>query len=224
MAGAASRLPGDHRGCSQPPLGRNEARGMDPPPRGTAAGGDGIRPAGIAAQDGAAHRLDTFSRVAAGDSCEEAPALHRLNVRTGAAVVALLAVVAVGLGAVVHYSSGSTKRAASTAQPLAEQAGRLPPPERPAFRVGAPKLLSPHETRARFAPVARLIEARSEPTTAARTVAPLELRTPEGTTNIVLVVGDRVRPDGLWVRVRLPVLPNDRTGWVPRHALGGYQF
>jgi hypothetical protein len=144
--------------------------------------------------------------------------------RTRAAVVALLAAVAVGLGAVVHYSSGSTNRAASAAQPLAEQAGRLPPPERPAFRVGAPKLLSPHETRARFAPVARLIEARSEPTTAARTVAPLELRTPEGTTNIVLVVGDRVRPDGLWVRVRLPVLPNDRMGWVPRHALGGYQF
>jgi hypothetical protein len=55
-------------------------------------------------------------------------------------------------------------------------------------------------------------------------VAPLELETPEGTTNIVLVVGERSRPDGLWVRVRLPVLPNDLTGWVPRGALGGYHF
>ena len=26
----------------------------------------------------------------------------------------------------------------------------------------------------------------------------------------------------LWVRVRLPVLPNGTTGWVPRRALGGY--
>ena len=25
-----------------------------------------------------------------------------------------------------------------------------------------------------------------------------------------------------WVRVRLPVLPNDATGWVPRQALGPY--
>src|SRR2546423_15575020 len=141
MAGAASRLPCDHRGCGQPPLGRNEARGMDSPPRGTAAGGDGIRQACIAAQDGAAHRLDTFSRVAAEDSCEEAPALHRLNMRTRAAVVALLAAVAVGLGAVVHYSAGSTKRAASAAQPLAEQAGGLPPAALAAFTVRAPEVL-----------------------------------------------------------------------------------
>ena len=27
---------------------------------------------------------------------------------------------------------------------------------------------------------------------------------------------------GAWVRVRLPVLPNGTTGWVPRRALGGY--
>ena len=26
-----------------------------------------------------------------------------------------------------------------------------------------------------------------------------------------------------WVRVSLPLLPNGTTGWVPRHALGGYQ-
>ena len=144
--------------------------------------------------------------------------------RKGAAVVALLCTVAVGLGAVVHYSSGSRRPAPSTAQAFAAQAGRLPAPERPAFRVGAPRLLSPHETRARFASVARQVEARSEPSAGARPVAPLGLRTPERTTNIVLVVDERTRPDGLWVRVRLPVLPNDLTGWVPRRALGGYHF
>ena len=28
----------------------------------------------------------------------------------------------------------------------------------------------------------------------------------------------------LWLRVRLPVLPNGTTGWVPRRALGGYEL
>jgi lipoprotein-anchoring transpeptidase ErfK/SrfK len=47
--------------------------------------------------------------------------------------------------------------------------------------------------------------------------------TPEGTTNIVLVLGRRSGGDGaLWVHVRLPVLPNNRTAWVPRDALGVY--
>jgi hypothetical protein len=144
--------------------------------------------------------------------------------RKRAAGVALLAAVAVGLVAVVRYSSGSAKTAAPAAQSFAAQAGRLPPPEQPAFRVRAPKLLSPHETRARFASVGRRIEARSEPRADAKPVAALDLRTPEGTTNIALVVGERMRPNGLWVRVRLPVLPNDLTGWVPRRALGGYHF
>ncbi|MDQ3865469.1 MAG: L,D-transpeptidase [Actinomycetota bacterium] len=47
--------------------------------------------------------------------------------------------------------------------------------------------------------------------------------TPEGTSNIVLVLGRRVDEAGrLWIRVRLPVLGQANTGWVPREALGGY--
>jgi len=39
----------------------------------------------------------------------------------------------------------------------------------------------------------------------------------------VLVVGRRADATGrLWVNVRLATLPNGRTGWVPRSALGGY--
>jgi lipoprotein-anchoring transpeptidase ErfK/SrfK len=39
----------------------------------------------------------------------------------------------------------------------------------------------------------------------------------------VLVLARRVDRQGqVWVRVRLPVLPNNTTGWVPRDALGGY--
>jgi hypothetical protein len=55
-------------------------------------------------------------------------------------------------------------------------------------------------------------------------VATLLTETPEGTTNLVEVVGRR-RGDGrLWLRVRLPALPNNTLGWVARSALGGYQF
>ena len=147
-----------------------------------------------------------------------------MTVRKVAAGVALLCSVAIGFGAVVHYSSGSRRPARSAGQVFAAQAGHLPAPEQPAFRVGSPTLLSPHETRARFASVARRVEARSEPSAGARPVGVLGLRTPEGTTNIVLVVDERKRPDGLWVRIRLPVLPNDLTGWLPRRALGGYHY
>jgi hypothetical protein len=57
----------------------------------------------------------------------------------------------------------------------------------------------------------------------ARIVTRLATTTPEGTVNIVLVLRRaRDRTGRLWIRVRLPVLPNGRTGWVPRQALGVY--
>jgi hypothetical protein len=147
-----------------------------------------------------------------------------LSRRSAAPGLALLSVAAVGVGAGLHYSTGAPKLAASAPSSFLDEAGHLPRPERPAFVVGTPRLLSPHETRARFASVARRGVARSEPTENSAAIAPVGLRTPEGTTNIVLVVGERMRPDGLWARVRLAVLPNDLTGWVPRRALGGYHF
>ncbi len=53
-------------------------------------------------------------------------------------------------------------------------------------------------------------------------VAPLAAETPEATTNIVPVLSRRSVRGVLWVRVRLPVLPNGTTGWVRRTALGAY--
>jgi hypothetical protein len=53
----------------------------------------------------------------------------------------------------------------------------------------------------------------------------VETQTPERTANAVLVLGSAVGRDGrLWVHVRLPVLPNNSTGWLPRAALGPYTF
>jgi len=54
-------------------------------------------------------------------------------------------------------------------------------------------------------------------------LARLAVTTPERTSNLVLVLGRRTDAYGrLWVRARLPVLPNNTTGWLPRLALGGY--
>jgi L,D-transpeptidase catalytic domain len=132
--------------------------------------------------------------------------------------------VAVAVGVILHRSPESPKADAARVQAAAIEAAELPPPQEPAFRVGSPRLLSRHETRARYAPVLRETFARAAPAPHAMPVAPLELLTPEGTSNIVLVTGERNRPDGLWIHVRLAVLPNGRTGWVPRSALGGYRF
>jgi lipoprotein-anchoring transpeptidase ErfK/SrfK len=107
---------------------------------------------------------------------------------------------------------------------LSAAVGELPRPTRPAFRVGRPILLDRRRSLARFAPVAKPVEARALPRSDAAPVAFMTGETAEGTTNIVLVLGEVSRSGGTWVHVRLPVLPNERTGWVPRTALGGYQF
>jgi hypothetical protein len=107
---------------------------------------------------------------------------------------------------------------------LAESAAPLPAPAAPAFRVGAPRLIDRHESRARHAPVARRVTAFSEPGERGRAVGTLPPTTEEGTTNIVLVVGEKRIGRAPWVRVRLPALPNGQSGWVPRRALGGYAF
>ncbi|MFL5923524.1 MAG: L,D-transpeptidase [Gaiellaceae bacterium] len=138
------------------------------------------------------------------------------------AAALLLAGGVAALVVTVRHSSAGTQHVRTPS--FAAEAGRLPRPERPALTVARPRLLSRGETSARVAPVLRAVAARRAPSREARVVAPLQLETSEGTTNIVLVIGERKRPDGPWVHVRLPVLPNDRTGWVPRRVLGGYEF
>ena len=118
---------------------------------------------------------------------------------------------------------GASQQRKSAARLVAEAAG-LPSPERPAFVPGRPVLLGSDETPARFAPVLRPVEAYSDPTATSSSVATLTPDTPEGTTNIVLVLGEATYASRQWVHIRLPVLPNNRTAWVPRDFLGGYRF
>jgi len=104
----------------------------------------------------------------------------------------------------------------------APQAPDLPASPEPALTVPTPE---PLEARgaSMWASVRRAVLARERPSPTAGVVVLLETRTPEDTANIVLLLGrSRDATGRLWVHVRLPVLPNDRTGWIPREALGGY--
>jgi hypothetical protein len=103
-------------------------------------------------------------------------------------------------------------------------AARLPVSPLPAFRPGRPRLLSRRETVSRWAAVVHRAAARRAPSPSAPIVATVDTRTPEDTTNIVLVIGDHRTRGTLWARVRLPTLPNNTTGWVHRSDLGGYHF
>jgi lipoprotein-anchoring transpeptidase ErfK/SrfK len=85
-----------------------------------------------------------------------------------------------------------------------------------------PFTLSEPGTLSRWAFVERATVARARPDRSSRAVARLSTRTPEGTAGLVLAL-ERVEVEGrLWVRVRLPMLPNNTTGWVPRDRLGAY--
>jgi lipoprotein-anchoring transpeptidase ErfK/SrfK len=143
-------------------------------------------------------------------------------VKAWAIVAAALA--AAALAAVVLSPWHGGKPAKPPSPSLGVEAARLPPPERPAFSVGTPRLLNRRETVAHFAAVLHPVTARAEPGADGRPLAALSTETPEGTTNLVLVEGQRPERDAVWVSVRLPVLPNNATGWVPRSALGAYQF
>ena len=54
-----------------------------------------------------------------------------------------------------------------------------------------------------------------------RPVSRLRLRTEDGTDELVQVLATTRRGGREWRRVRLPILPNNRTGWVPASALSG---
>lgn len=115
------------------------------------------------------------------------------------------------------HAGAETKPAPASGEP------GLASPAQPAFRVPAPTRLRTSRFESTWATVRSATAARAAPQREAPVVGRLVPRTPEGTTNIVLAL-DRVEDaqGSLWIRVRMPVLPNNTTGWVPRSALGGY--
>ena len=150
------------------------------------------------------------------------------SVRRGLVLAAVLVAGAVATVHVLQPSSGATAAVGQRGAPLRAArwgADQLPGPATPAFTVPTPHPLRIPVTVSRWAPVAHPAAARVRPSSSAAVVTTLSTRTPEGTANLVLVVGVRhTRPGGLWAHVRLPILPNNTEGWVKRSALGGYRF
>jgi hypothetical protein len=81
--------------------------------------------------------------------------------------------------------------------------------------------MSNERTLSRWAhPVQRAV-ARRRPDADARAVTRLHYDTEDGYPEVYLVLGRYTGPNGdRWLRVRLPMRPNGRSGWVPRRALG----
>jgi hypothetical protein len=123
-------------------------------------------------------------------------------------------------GAAADHQGADTLSAAA----LAEAATSLPAPATPAFSVARPRLLNARRATARLATVSRSALVLAAPHAGSDPIATLDEQTEEGTTNVVLVVAQATTNEGAWVHIRLPVLPNGRTGWVRRSALGGYRF
>jgi L,D-transpeptidase catalytic domain len=143
-------------------------------------------------------------------------------VRAGAAGVGAVVLLAAAL---VTWTDGSgTSSRAPVPVDLAVEAATLPTPRRPAFELGWVPPLPTAQTPTRWAPVLETVSPRAWPSEDASVVGVLEPRTSLETTNIVLVVGHARVSRRLWVRVQFPGLPNNRSGWLPRETLGGYQF
>jgi L,D-transpeptidase catalytic domain len=98
----------------------------------------------------------------------------------------------------------------------------IPAPVREGLQIGPPERLEADPHAVRWAALRRPTIARAAPSAHARAAARLSSRTPEGTTNLVLVLGSRRDANGrLWIRARLPAR-GVRSGWLPRTALGTY--
>jgi L,D-transpeptidase catalytic domain len=100
----------------------------------------------------------------------------------------------------------------------------LPSSPPPALKVELPERLRSPSFVARWTIVRRAAPARTRPEADAPAITTLAKRSPDGMPNALQVLRSRSDTAGrLWVEVRLPVLPNDRVGWVERRMLGGYQ-
>lgn len=84
--------------------------------------------------------------------------------------------------------------------------------------------LSNETTLSRWAFVDVAVWARAEPDGSSRRVKKLKTRTPDGTSEVVLLLTERRFANGIrWVKVRLPMRPNNTTGWIPRRVLSEYR-
>jgi hypothetical protein len=82
--------------------------------------------------------------------------------------------------------------------------------------------LSDEKRVTRWAYANETVYARSTPRRTAKKVARLRYRTEDGLPEIYVALESRIRRHREWVRVRLPMRPNGRKGWVRRESLGPF--
>ena len=99
----------------------------------------------------------------------------------------------------------------------------LPAAPAPALHIGNAEPLPSQRFVTRWTVVRTTTTAYAAPSRSAAVVAEVQGYAPEGTPNLVPVLATSSTSGGVWVRVRLPVLPNGSTGWIRRHSLGPYQ-
>ncbi len=127
----------------------------------------------------------------------------------------------------VTFTVGSS--AGTATRTLVIRVGRAnrPPPGRPNPAGVYPQqlLLSDRGSETyRWAFVRHRTLARTGPSRSARAITPITFRTPELYRNAILALDQVTYKGGKgWVRIRLAVLPNGTTGWVPRGALTAFQ-
>jgi lipoprotein-anchoring transpeptidase ErfK/SrfK len=126
---------------------------------------------------------------------------------------------ALAVVALAALATASSAMFTGAEQPAARHAV-LPTPSSSAVSVrDAAAMPAPVVPTAAWAPVLRRTVARRIPR--GRPVRHVGTRTPEGTTNLLEIIGRRRDAAGrLWAHVRLATLPNGTTGWVSRSALG----
>ena len=140
----------------------------------------------------------------------------RVSARFPAALV--LAVIA----SLVWGAFGGSNRTNTNA--AFETFASLPASPPPALEIRALEPLGSDRFLSRWTTVRAATAARLQPAMDAAAVARVPRETPEGTPNALPVLRTRGDSTGqVWVKVRLPSLPNGKVGWVPRQALGGYE-
>jgi lipoprotein-anchoring transpeptidase ErfK/SrfK len=131
-----------------------------------------------------------------------------------------------------RLQAGKTFRATFTAQPSVP--GLAPATRHVVLQVRKPTpkprkkkttfvLSSPDKELYRWAFVLRKSVVRAAPRRTSAAIALLGRTTPEGTDNLVLTLDGRRTRRGVWIRIRLPILPANRTGWVPRKTLSDWK-
>ena len=115
--------------------------------------------------------------------------------------------------------------AGSSSAPTSVPDAVLPAPASPAFAIPEPRPLEGSRNARRWSTVTRAGAVRDAPRADASPIAFLDAQTPERTANVVLVEDSAEDTTGrLWISVRVPALPENLTGWVPRSALGASEF